>query len=320
MTNYDLTIIGGGPVGMFAGYFAALHGLNTMILETLPSLGGQPEALYPAKIIKDIPGFAGISGKDLINNLQNQLNQSSTKVKTSYEVKTIVQDAAKQFIINDELKTKSIIIATGAGAFTPREIPFQYESSLNEHIHYFIKDPEIFENKEIAILGGGDSALDWAVLLSKFAKNISIIHRRDRFRGLEATVSELEHTPNVNFVTPYLPKALSKVNNKMNLELKKIRTNEELTLDFDDLIVAYGFVSQTDFLDQWGIKTNRGLIEVNPSMQTNIPGIYGIGDAINYENRVPVIGLGFGEAQLAITAIAHNLFPEKRMTIHSTSI
>lgn len=318
---YDLAIIGGGPVGMFAGYFASLHGLKSIILESLAELGGQPNAIYPAKIIRDIPVYSEITGKNLTEKLLTQIVKSKVTIKTDFNVSSIYKEETENFIINDKIKAKSILITTGNGAFSPKEIPFDYDKQLDEHLHYFVTNPKDYNQKTVAVLGGGDSALDWAELLAENGAQVKLVHRREKFRGLEGTVQKLEEHPNVEFITPFLPVALSNGKNKnLNLELKKIRTDEIKHFEFDEIIVAYGFNTNNDVIDDWDIKTERGFIQVDRSMQTNLPSIYAAGDAVIYENRVPIIGLGFGEVQIAVTSIARKVFPEKQLTLHSTSI
>lgn len=319
--TYDLAIIGGGPVGMFAGYFAALHGLKSIILESLSELGGQPNAIYPVKTIRDIPVYSEITGKELTEKLSNQIIAKNVDIKTNFKVLSISKEETKTFVLNDEVEAKSILITTGNGAFSPKEIPFDYDKQLDEHLHYFVTNPITFKDKTVGILGGGDSALDWAELLAEHDAQVKLIHRRDNFRGLESTVQKLIAHPNVEFVTPFLPVSLTKGEDKnLSLELKKIRTEELNKLEFDEIIVAYGFNTNNDVVEDWGIQTERGFIQVSRSMETNIPSIYAAGDTVMYENRVPIIGLGFGEVQIAITSIAREVFPDKQLTLHSTSI
>lgn len=179
---------------------------------------------------------------------------------------------------------------------------------------------EIFSNKKVAILGGGDSALDWALELSK-TSDVYVVHRRNEFRGLESSVSQLKSLKNVELLTPYLPKELHLNNNRIELVLHRVGASHDfITKDVDEILVAYGFKSDNRQLRKWGIELENNLISVSQTMQTNLPHVYAIGDAITYPGRVPMIALGFGEAQIAISSIMQDLFPEKTMTFHSTSI
>lgn len=304
-------------MGLFAADFAHLHGLNTIIFDSLNEVGGQPNWLYPFKQIADIPVFDSITGSDLIKKLHNNIKDKVT-IQTNYRVEKVKKNTTG-FKINDDYQAKTIIIATGVGSFKPKKFPLKSTPEINNRIHYYIQNPALFKNQTVGIFGGGDSALDWGVELSKYA-NIKLIHRRKEFRGLESSVRKLNTLDNVELLTPYLPKHMELKNDKLSIELREVGSNNLLTQNFDQIVVAYGFRSDNRLIKQWGIDLTPSHIKVDQEMKTNIDGIYAIGDAVNYPGRVPVIGLGFGEAQIAITAIMRQLFPEKTLTIHSTSI
>lgn len=318
-TKYDVAIIGGGPVGIFASYFASLHGLKTVLLESLAELGGQPKHLYPEKIIRDIPLFTQINGNDLIAKLSSQLINTDVEVKTDFYVSTIAKKN-NLFNINEELNAKSIIIASGAGAFEPKKLPFEIPESIDKKVHYFIKDSKYFKNKSVAVLGGGDSALDNSELVAQFAKNVTLVHRRDTFRGQENTISKLKNLDNVELLTPFLPIGFEENDSSVNLQLKSIADKSIINKEFDEIVVSYGIKSDNSFVNSWNIETEHGLVKVGNNFETSQKSIFAIGDAINYPNRVPVIALGFGEAQIVIAEIVRKLFPEKTLTVHSTSI
>lgn len=318
MEKYDLAIIGAGPVGLFAASFANLHGLKTITFDALDEVGGQINMLYPQKDIKDIPAFSSIKGKELVSRLFEQTE--NTKLTLSHKVKKIFFSTGEDIIIDDDYQVKSLLIATGLGAFKPKTLPLSTTPELQAHIHYSMQHPEIFSNKKVAILGGGDSALDWAVELSK-TSDVYVVHRRNEFRGLESSVSQLKSLKNVELLTPYLPKELHLNNNRIELVLHRVGASHDfITKDVDEILVAYGFKSDNRQLRKWGIELENNLISVSQTMQTNLPHVYAIGDAITYPGRVPMIVLGFGEAQIAISSIMQDLFPEKTMTFHSTSI
>ncbi|MDE6546769.1 NAD(P)/FAD-dependent oxidoreductase [Lactobacillus isalae] len=318
MKKYDLAIIGAGPVGLFAASFANLHGLKTICFDALEEVGGQINMLYPQKNIKDIPAFPSIKGKDLISQLLKQ--NVDTNFLLSHKVKNISFLEDKNILIDEEYQVKSLLIATGLGAFKPKMLPLATTSETKSHIHYSMQHPEIFANKKVAILGGGDSALDWAMELAN-TSDIFLIHRRNEFRGLESSVNKLKSLKNVELLTPYLPKELQFNNNRMELVLHKVGKNDDfVTRNIDEILVAYGFKSDNRQLRKWGIKLENNLISVSQQMRTNLSNVYAIGDAVTYPGRVPMIALGFGEAQIAISNIMQDLFPEKTMTFHSTSI
>ncbi|MBA4525355.1 NAD(P)/FAD-dependent oxidoreductase [Lactobacillus acidophilus] len=313
----DLAIIGGGPIGLFAAHFAHLHGLNTIVFDSLSEVGGQPQMLYPFKQINDIPAYNSISGTDLIQKLKHDI-KNETEIITNHKVVDVTKQS-DGFIIDNIIYARSIIIATGAGAFKPKELPLKISDEIKEKIHYFVKDPSQFKNQTIGVFGGGDSALDLALEVAKYA-NVKLIHRRDQFRGLESNVKKLKSLKNVEILTPYLPKKIELINNQLDISLKKMGVEQLRNVQLDQIVVAYGFRANNRFAKKWGINLEQSNIPVDPTMKTNIDGIYAAGDVVTYPGRVPLIALGFGEAQIAITSIMRNLFPEKSLTIHSTSI
>ncbi|WP_422730742.1 NAD(P)/FAD-dependent oxidoreductase [Lactobacillus intestinalis] len=309
--------MGAGPIGLFAADFAHLHGLNTIIFDSLNEVGGQPNLLYPFKRIADIPVFNTISGLDLVKNLKDNILNKVT-IQTAHRVDNVKKEN-DSFIIDEEYEVKTLIIATGTGSFKPKKFPLKTNEEMKKKIHYFIKNPADFKNQTVGVFGGGDSALDWANELASYA-NVKLIHRRDQFRGLESSVEKLKKAPNVELLTPYLPKEISIKNDQLSIGLKKMGEDQLNYQLFDQIIVAYGFRANNCFVRNWGVELEGPHIKVNSEMETNLDGIFAIGDAINYPGRVPLIGVGFGEAQIAITAIMRKLFPEKTLTIHSTSI
>lgn len=310
---YDLAIIGAGPVGLFATTFANLHNLKVVTFEALDAPGGQVEMLFPNKDIKDVPAFYTIKGKQLVKKLKSGISSpiiSQTKIQT-------IDKKEGYFLLNGLYKAKTILLTTGLGAFHPKKLPAKFD---HPHVHYFMTDATKYANQEVAVLGGGDSALDWAVELSKVAKKVNLIHRRNEFRGLDSNLEKLQNLKNVKILTPYLPKDLSVQDNRLQLDLGVVGDSEHTKIIIDDMFVAYGYKSDTRLLRKWQLKLDQEGICVDTTMATNLPGIYAAGDCVSYRGRVPMIALGFGEAQIAISNIMAKLFPEKKITLHSTSI
>lgn len=193
--KFDLTIIGGGPVGLFAARFAHLHGLKTVLFDSLSETGGQPQMLYPFKKIKDIPAYDSITGTELIDNLRHNL--TDTTIFTNHKVENVTKQK-DGFIIDDIVASRSILITTGAGAFKPKALPLSMDDDTQKRIHYFIKDPPKFVGQTVGVFGGGDSALDLALELANYA-NVKIIHRRNQFRGLESNVKKLKSLKMLKF-------------------------------------------------------------------------------------------------------------------------
>lgn len=323
---YDVTIVGGGPAGMFAAFYAGLHELKTQLIESLPQLGGQVRALYPEKRIWDVAGKAGVTGEELVTDLETQLNVVDVDQLLNTKVTQVVKDDDGYFTITTNHSTnraKAVVIALGNGAFTPRKLTIDgIDKVTSSKISYFVAHKADFNNQRVAVLGGGNSAMDMALMLEPVAKDVYLVHRRDQFRGLPLTLSRLKESA-VRLQTPYLPKAIrEEVDGSLTLDLKKMRSDEESTLNVDRIVVNYGFTSNNAALNEWSLKlaTERNLIKVDPTMATNIAGVYAIGDGNTYPGKVPLIATGLGEAPIAINALAKHLYPKKRMATHSSSM
>lgn len=324
--QYDVTIIGGGPAGMFAAFYAGLHELKTQLIEALPQLGGQVRALYPEKQIWDVAGKAGITGEQLIADLEKQLSLVDIDYQMGAKVTEVEKTPDGSFKISStkgDSQTKAVVIALGNGAFTPRRLLIDgVEEVTPDKIHYFVRHKAVFADQRVAVLGGGNSAMDLALMLEPVAQQVSLVHRRDQFRGLPATLTRLKES-NVRLQTPYLPREVHEADDgSINLTLKKMRSDEEAILNVDQVVVNYGFTSNNAALDEWSLAldTNRHLIKVNSQMMTSVDGVYAIGDGNTYDGKVPLIATGLGEAPIAINSLAKRLYPHKRMATHSSSM
>jgi len=311
---FDVIIIGGGPTGMFAAFYAGMRELKTKIIETLPVLGGQVEIMYPEKMIFDIGAFPYLKGNQLIEHLHKQMEPFDTKVCLD---ENVVEIEKTDDIF--EIKTKdsthyarAILMTTGLGAFEPRKLPFSYPEAYEEtNLHYLVSDLEVYRDQVVAINGGGDSAVDWALTLEDIAEKVYIIHRRDKFRALEAAVTQLENS-SIEVITPYVPKELVGDGEKIQeVIFQKRRAEETFTLPVDYFIVNFGFRSTNKQLDEWGLETSHGHLIVSQKMETNIPGIYAAGDVTTFDGKVKLIATGFGEAPTAINSIIQYLNPDK---------
>lgn len=307
---FDLIIIGGGPTGMFAAYYAGMRELKTKLIESLPQLGGQIELMYPEKIIRDIGAIPEIKGKQLIKNLHEQLHNFQTDISTKETVLTIHKET-DYFIVTTNKSTyygKSVLLTSGQGLFEPRKLTIEHNQEYEKtNLHYYVQDLELYRNKELAILGGGDSAVDWALMLEKIAGKVYLVHRRNRFRAHEASVSQLKES-SIEILTPYLLESLTGDSQQVQqIHLKERRGDRQLTLPVDFLIVSYGFLSDSLQLENWGIRVERASASVSQQMATNIPGIFAAGDAADFEGKVKLIATGFGEVPTAINSIIRYL-------------
>ncbi|MDF9759055.1 thioredoxin reductase (NADPH) [Peribacillus simplex] len=287
---YDITIIGGGPVGLFTAFYGGMRQASVKIIESLPQLGGQLSALYPEKYIYDIAGFPKVRAQELVNNLKEQMAKFEQTVVLEQAVQEVERQADGVFKLTTDKEihySKTIIITAGNGAFQPRRIEIddakKYESS---NLHYFIDDLNHFAGKKVVIFGGGDSAVDWALMLEPIAEKVSIIHRRDKFRAHEHSVENLKNSK-VNIKTPYIPSELIGTDGRIHTVVIKDTNGEDTeTMEVDAVIVNYGFVSSLGPIKEWGLDIQKNSILVNSRMETNIPGIYAAGDIATYDGKV----------------------------------
>lgn len=322
---YDITIIGGGPTGLFAAFYAGMRKAKVKIIESMPQLGGQLSALYPEKYIYDVAGFPKVKAQDLVEQLTIQAQQFNPDIVLEQAVKHLTKQEDETFVIETDKEThysKAIIITAGAGAFQPRRLQLEgseaYEST---NLHYFIKDLNAFAGKRVVVLGGGDSALDWSLMLEPLAKEVTIVHRRDKFRAHEHSVQLLEDS-NVKIMTPYEITGLNGEDGVITqVELSEVKGEGKQTIDVDALIVNYGFVSSLGPIKEWGLEIEKNSIVVNTKMETNIKGIYGAGDICTYDGKVKLIATGFGEAPTAVNNAKAYIDPKARLHPgHSTSL
>ncbi|WP_085992307.1 NAD(P)/FAD-dependent oxidoreductase [Oceanobacillus senegalensis] len=322
---YDVTIIGGGPIGLFAAFYGGMRQLKVKIIDSLPHLGGQLNALYPEKYIYDVGGFPKTKAKDLVEQLVEQAMQFDPKVVLNQTVENVVknEDGNFQVVSNQEVHySKTILISAGIGAFEPRRIQDErsrmYEGS---NLHYYVNNMEQFTKKDVCILGGGDSAVDWALMLEPIANQVNIIHRRNRFRAHEASVERLKES-RVNILTPYQLVDIHGDNDRIqSISIQKDGEDENIHLKLDELITNYGFVSSLGPIKEWGLEFWKNSIVVDSAMRTNIEGIYAAGDIVTFNGKVKLIATGFSDAATAISSIKTYVDPKARQQPqHSTSL
>lgn len=328
MTNspiVDVTIIGGGPVGMFSAFYGGMRGMSVKIIESLPQLGGQLSALYPEKYIYDIAGFPEVKAQDLIESLERQMNAFPVEVCLEESVLSIEKNEEGSFTLQTNKGihySKTVLITAGNGAFNPRPLGIEREEEFQKaNLHYFVNDLEKFRGKNVMVFGGGDSAVDWSLMLESIASKVTLVHRRDKFRAHEHSVEKLLSS-SVNVLTPYNPKVLIGTDKIEQVVLTHAKDETQTLLhDVDEVIVNFGFVSTLGPIKDWGLVIEKNSIVVNSRMETNIEGIYAAGDICTYEGKIKLIASGFGEAPAAISNAKVYIDPSSKVQpLHSTSV
>lgn len=323
----DIIIIGAGPAGLFAAFYAGMRELSVRIIDALPEAGGQPQVLYPKKNIYDIPGFPNITGEKLTQNLLTQLERfkGTTHFSLSEEV-TELSKNNDHFIIQTNTNTyscRSVIIAAGNGSFKPRKIKLENMTEIDtKYIDYYLPDIAKIKDRTVAVCGGGDSAFDTALEIAPYAKQIYLIHRRNEFRAHEFSVKQAKNQANITFMTPYVPQSLLSNDGQLTqISLTKVRTKETQTLPIDHLCMAYGFVSSIGAIKNWNLNLKNHHIIVDSTMATNIAGIFAIGDMVTYPGKADLIATAFGEAPIAINSVKKYLFPNEVVKpLHSSHL
>jgi len=316
----DITIIGGGPTGLFASFYTGMRGATARIVDALPQLGGQLTALYPEKYIFDVGGFAKILAKDLVNALVEQAAQFHFKSHLNQNV-TALERNDDHFVLvteSDRFPTRAIVIAAGIGAFSPRRLPQQCaEPWYGRGIFDRVTDPEEFRGQSIVIIGGGDSAFDWAQQLRDRAKAVTLVHRSDKYRAHGATVTDVQAAVAAGRTTllPFheLHDVLSRENKLTGVTLRDVKTKTTRDVEADAVLPMLGFHSDIGALAEWGIRCENEEIVVNSLMETGRVGVYAAGDITTYPGKLKLIATGFGEAATAVNQAVHWIYPEKKI-------
>jgi thioredoxin reductase (NADPH) len=323
----DITIIGGGPTGLFAAFYAGMRGASCRIIDSLPELGGQLAALYPEKYIFDVGGFPKVLAKDLVKNLVQQAMQFTPEVVLDEQVREL-EEMEGHFVLRcagSEYATRTIVIAGGKGAFEPMPLKCRgYEEFMHAGVEYAVKSPAAFRDKHVVVVGGGDTALDFVLMLKDVAASMTLVHRRDGWRAHEASVTQMEaaaESGHIDLKTFHEVREIHGGDRVERVTLFDNRTDEDLVLACDALLSCLGFKPDLGPIKSWGIEVEKNRILVDALMSTNRPGIFAAGDVVTYEGKLDLIATGFSEAAVAVNNAVHMVDPTARVNPgHSTSM
>jgi ferredoxin/flavodoxin---NADP+ reductase len=324
----DLTIIGGGPTGLFAAFYAGLRGISCRIIDSLPELGGQLTALYPEKYIYDVGGFPRVLARDLAASLAEQGLQFGADVRLEEQVQELIRDSDGYVVTTHtghRYPTKAVLIAGGKGAFSPRVLECPgYESLLGKGVEYHVRDPARYAGKRILIVGGGDSAVDWVLNLKDAASRLIIIHRREGFRAHAHSMKLMREAVEAGRVELLTHREVREIHGDACVTAVTIfdnRTGEDETYEVDAVISLIGFKPDLGPIGTWGLELQRNTIKVNHRLETNLPSVYAAGDIAHYEGKLELIATGFSEAAMAVNHAVQEINPKARYSPgHSTNL
>ncbi|EDP72573.1 Thioredoxin-disulfide reductase [Flavobacteriales bacterium ALC-1] len=327
MIKTDILIIGAGPTGLFTVFEAGLLKLKCHLIDALPQPGGQCSELYPKKPIYDIPGFPEILAGDLTANLLEQGKQFQPGFTLGERAETIEKQEDSSFIVTTNKGTQHhapiIAIAGGLGSFEPRKPKLEnIEKYEDKGVNYFIKDPEVYRDKKVIIAGGGDSALDWSIFLANVASEVTLVHRRNEFRGALDSVEQVQELKLLNKINLITPAEITALYGEDKIEgVSVARNGETQTLEADAFIPLFGLSPKLGPIGNWGLEIEKNAIKVDTlDYQTNIPGIYAIGDVNTYEGKLKLILCGFHEATLMCQSAYKKLNPNKKFVLKYTTV
>jgi thioredoxin reductase (NADPH) len=311
-TDVDLLIIGAGPAGLYGAYYAGFRGFSVAIMDSLIEPGGQVAAMYPEKDILDVAGFPRIKGQHLVDNLVEQagaFNPTYFLGHRAEDMELTDDDVTVTSHKGTRIRAKAVVITGGIGTFTPRPLP-DSDDWEGRGLQYFVPKLDVMQDKDVLIVGGGDSAFDWALNLRGIARSLTIVHRRDRFRAHESTVKEVMESE-VEVLTFH---EVSRINGNEHIESVEIfdnRTDERRTIKCQAVVAALGFTADLGPLKKWGLQQEKRQIVVDTSMRTNLHRVFAAGDITTYDGKVKLISVGFGEAATAVNNAVPLIDPDQ---------
>jgi thioredoxin reductase (NADPH) len=307
--SVDVLIVGAGPIGLFGAYYAGVRTLSTAVLDSLEEPGGQITAMYPEKAIFDVAGFPAIRGRELVDSLVAQAAPFDPDYLLGHQAVGLERGDGKFAVTTSQglrIEARAIVITGGIGTFTPRPLPAGGEF-LGRGLVHFVPDPTSYVGQRVVVVGGGDSAVDWALMLEPIAKSVTVVHRRAEFRAHPHSVEVLKST-SVELITDA---QISAARGESILTEVDIAIGDETrTLGCDKLVAALGFTANLGPLMEWGIEIRKRQIMVDTSGRTTIAGIYAAGDIVDYQGKVKLIATGFGEVATAVNNVAAYLNPD----------
>jgi thioredoxin reductase (NADPH) len=315
--DVDLLIIGAGPTGLFAAYYAGFRGFRTAILDSLPEPGGQITAMYPEKLIFDVAGFPSVKGQTLVDDLVAQAGQFDPTYLLEQRAEELerLDDGSIRIHTHKNLvvRAKAVLITGGIGTFSPRSLP---GADLFEHkgLRYFVPKLDELAGHDTLIVGGGDSAVDWALSLEPVCKTVTLIHRRDRFRAHEHSVQRMMAS-SVTVLTPY---EVAEIHGDTGGQVAAVTIEDtaagvQQKLDVQSVVAALGFHADLGPIEKWGLELLKRHILVDTTMLTNVPGVFAAGDIVDYPGKVRLIAVGFGEAATAVNNAAPVIDPSLKL-------
>ena len=314
MLEVDIAIVGAGPTGLFAAYYAGFRGLSIAVIDALPEPGGQVTAMYPEKAIFDVAGFPTIKGRDLVANLVAQAGQYDPTYLLGIRAEklTYTEEGRPVLTLSDgEVVTCGAVLITGGlGSFTSRPLPAA-DAFAGDGVLFFVKELNKLAGQDVVIVGGGDSAFDWALALQPIAKSVTLIHRRDKFRAHAATVARVQALPVEIIVNAEVSRILGE-GQVSGCEVT-VKGGEPRILPADTVVAALGFTADLGPLAEWGLNLNKRHITVDSTTATNLPRIFAAGDISEYPGKVRLIAVGFGEAATAVNNAAVVIDPSAHL-------
>jgi thioredoxin reductase len=317
--TYDITIIGAGPTGMFGTFYAGLREMKTLLIEALPQPGGQLAVLYPEKSIYDVAGYPCILAKDLVKELWQQAAKFNPDVRFDEQVVHLRRGADNCLVVATDkaiYRSRTVLIAAGIGAFAPNKLDRPGLAEFEGRgIHYFVENADLFRSKRLIIVGGGDSAVDWALTLKDWAQKVTLVHRRADFRAHERSVAELMTAEEIEKRLGWEVKEVQGNGHVQAATIFSSQTGEEMTIEVDALLLNLGFKADLGWIRGWGLEFDKRAIAVDGLMATNLPGVYAAGDIAGPKGSVALtlIATGFAQAVLAVNCAKNYLDPKARI-------